>query len=162
MRLAKGIANLQEVFITCFGHLNFLEDTFNNKIIFMAFNYIFMQLNLKDNFMCKFVYLYNYFILYFVQFKKWLKLNLSKSVSNTASIYLSKFKNGNTRRSMFETLFKVQMHLQNPREHFSFSLLTMFKKKLIIDVQLGCKDPSELKDKDTKMISLMFFWCLYC
>lgn len=43
MRLAKGIANLQEVFTTCFGHLNFLEGTFNKKKIFMAFNYIFIH-----------------------------------------------------------------------------------------------------------------------
>ena len=41
------------------------EDTFNAKII-MAFNYRYMQLNLKDDIPFKRVYLYSYFTLCFV------------------------------------------------------------------------------------------------
>ena len=54
-----------------------------------------MQLNLKDAFSCKFVYLYLYkYILYYVLFSlKSPGINLLKSLSNPTGIYFLEVKN---------------------------------------------------------------------
>ena len=49
-----------------FWSLNVLKEISIRKKNWHSTTAAYIQLNLKDDFMCKFVYLYNYFILYFV------------------------------------------------------------------------------------------------
>ena len=63
MRLSLGIMNLHKIFTTYFV-MKLFEATFNaKKYSWFSTTATVMQLNLKDDFQCKFIYLYNYFIL---------------------------------------------------------------------------------------------------
>ena len=44
----------------------------------------------------------------------------------------------------------------------TFGCWLSLQKSSIVDVQLGCKDASQVEDKYTRATSLMLFWSLYC
>ena len=77
-------------------------------------------------------------------------MNLLKYLSKPASIYLLEIKNGNTRRSMHEVSSKCRCIFRTQLNILAFGCQLSLQKSSIVDVQLGCKDASKVKDEDTR------------
>ena len=69
---------------------------------------------------------------------------------------------GNTRISMCQICSKSRCIFRIEFKILAFGCWLFLQKSSIVDVQLGCKNASQVEDKDTRTMSLMLFWCLYC